>query len=241
MKKLFTTILAIAAGIAAMPVFAQDEIETSEKKLEVSASADLVSTYIWRGQKVTSASFQPSLGLSYAGFSLGAWGSTDFDHAINEFDLAASYSISGFTIGLTDYFGPYSVAEDGRFSKFGTYDNHILELNAGFDFGEVCDKFALTVSANVNLLNDKDEKDDERYSTYIELGYPVKVGDVAVDFALGMTPSEGMYSEGLNIVNISIKGSKELELSPKWKLPVFTQAILNPNTEQAYLVFGMTF
>ena len=241
MKKFFTIAIALMSAFAFSAESAMAQDSESSSKLEVKAGADLVSAYIWRGARVTGASFQPSLGFSYGGFSLGAWGSTNFDQAVNEFDLSAAYSISGLTLWLTDYCGPYVADSAAAFPKYGNYDNHILELNAGFDFGKVCKKFALTVSANVNLVNDKDENDDERYSTYIEFGYPAKAGSVDLNFALGLTPADGMYSDGFNVVNVSIKGAKSLQLTPTYSLPVFAQAILNPYTEQAYMVFGMSF
>lgn len=240
MKKIFTLAVAFVATTLAQSVFAQEE-SAKESKVSVSAGADLVSSYVWRGTNVSGASFQPSVTLNAGGFSLGVWGSTDFQHGINEFDWVASYSVSGLTFGLTDYCGPYSRLDNGKFPNYGKYDNHILEFNAAFDFAEVCEKFAMTVAANVNLVNDKDANDDEQFSTYIELGYPVKAGPVNVDFALGLTPFEGMYSNNFNIVNLSVKGSKELQFSPSFSLPVYAQGVINPYTEQAYLVFGMTF
>lgn len=239
MKKVFTLATALVATLA-QPVLAQEE-EAKSSKVEVSAGADLVSSYIWRGSFVSGASFQPAVGMSVGGFSLGLWGSTDFEHGVNEFDWVAAYAIKGFSIGLTDYCGPYSRLENTKFPNYGNYDNHILELNLGYDFAEVCNKFALKVAANVNLLHDKDAEDDEQYSTYIELGYPVKAGSVDLDFAVGLTPFEGMYSDNLNIVNLSVKGTKELKLTPTYSLPVYAQGIINPYTEQAYLVFGMSF
>lgn len=242
MKKVFTLAMAFAA-VLAQPVLAQDETSEAPKepKVKVEAGADLVSAYVWRGINVTSASFQPGITMNVGGFSLGMWGSTDFNHGVNEFDWIASYSISGFSIGLTDYCGPFGREAGEKFPNYGNYDNHVLELNAGFDFSEVCKKFALTISANVNLLHDKDAEDDEQYSTYIELGYPVKAGPVALDFGLGFTPFEGMYSDNLNIVNLSVKATKELQFTPSFSLPVYAQGVINPYTEQATLVFGMSF
>lgn len=241
MKRLFI----VSAILLSMfsTCFAQED-ETSESKIEFNAGADLVSSYVWRGQHLSSCSFQPSLGFSVGGFSLGTWGSVDFNGESNEFDWVAAYSFDkiGLTIGLTDYYGLYhgvnldgSIGEGDFLTRYGTYDNHILEVNAGLDFASFCDKFAMTISANVNVVNDDD------YSTYIELGYPVKVKSVDVDFALGLTPAEGAYSTGFNIVNLSVKGSKTLDISPKFQLPVFAQAVINPNSEQASLVFGITF
>ncbi len=243
MKKIFISTLLLLGVYSATPAFAQDATaeSSSNNALSVNAGADLVSTYVWRGMNLAPASFQPSLGFSVAGFSLGAWGSADFEHGVNEFDLAAAYNISCVTFGLTDYCGAYTRLEDGTFPKYGDYDNHILEANAALDFGAISDKFKLTIAANVNLVNDKDDNDDEQYSTYIEFGYPVTVGDVDVAFALGLTPAEGLYSDGFNVTNISIKGSRTVKITPDFSIPVFAQAVLNPYTEQTYMIFGITF
>ena len=56
----------LLTGIAPSVMLAQD-------KVEASVGADLVSGYIWRGQDLGEVSIQPSLGIAYKGFSLGAW------------------------------------------------------------------------------------------------------------------------------------------------------------------------
>ena len=73
MKKSFrkTTFLsALAIAVPAMGM-AQD-------KVEASAGADLVSGYIWRGQDLGGVSIQPTLSVSYKGFSLSAWGNSRY-------------------------------------------------------------------------------------------------------------------------------------------------------------------
>ena len=59
----------------------------------VNVGADLVSGYVWRGvyQIGSGASVQPSLGLAYKGFSIGAWGSTSLREGFKELDLSAGY------------------------------------------------------------------------------------------------------------------------------------------------------
>jgi hypothetical protein len=42
--------------------------------VSVSAGADVVSSYIWRGSYVGPASAQPSISLSAGGLDLGIWG-----------------------------------------------------------------------------------------------------------------------------------------------------------------------
>ena len=62
------TVALLLSGLVPSTMMAQD-------KVEASVGADLVSGYIWRGQNLGGVSVQPSLGISYKGLSLGAWGS----------------------------------------------------------------------------------------------------------------------------------------------------------------------
>ena len=85
------------SGLVPSTMMAQD-------KVEASVGADLVSGYIWRGQNLGGVSVQPSLGISYKGLSLGAWGSVGIESKdTKEFDLTLGYSIGGFSVSITDY------------------------------------------------------------------------------------------------------------------------------------------
>lgn len=214
------------------------EKDSTGAKLEFSAGADIVSSYIFRGSRISGVSIQPNIGLSYNGFSLGGWGSTDLRNEMNELDWILSYGKNGFTIGVTDYFGPYNHEQTPKY--FGK-KSHILEGSIGFDFSELCSKFALTLVLNTNFLNDLNEKGEEQYSTYVEFGYPFSIKDYTVSLALGLTPWEGIYSTDLNVVNISVKGERDVKITDNFSLPIFTQVILNPNSEEVFGVFGITF
>ena len=61
-------LLALALTACATGAQAQD-------KIEANVAADVVSQYIWRGQECGQVSLQPTLGLSWKGLSLTAWGS----------------------------------------------------------------------------------------------------------------------------------------------------------------------
>ena len=94
----------LLTGIAPSVMLAQD-------KVEASVGADLVSGYIWRGQDLGEVSIQPSLGIAYKGFSLGAWGSVGFESTdTKEFDLTLGYSTGGFSVSVTDYWFNTQVA-----------------------------------------------------------------------------------------------------------------------------------
>lgn len=74
--------MALALLSMSMVVMAQD-------KVEANVSADVVSQYIWRGQDLGDVSLQPSLGVSYKGVSLSAWGNVGLSDNTDtkEFDL----------------------------------------------------------------------------------------------------------------------------------------------------------
>ena len=91
------TVALLLSGLVPSTMMAQD-------KVEASVGADLVSGYIWRGQNLGGVSVQPSLGISYKGLSLGAWGSVGIESKdAKEFDLTLGYSIGGFSVSITDY------------------------------------------------------------------------------------------------------------------------------------------
>ena len=101
MKKSFrkTTFLsALAIAVPAMGM-AQD-------KVEASAGADLVSGYIWRGQDLGGVSIQPTLSVSYKGFSLSAWGTAGIEKEdTKEIDLTLGYATGGFSISASQITG----------------------------------------------------------------------------------------------------------------------------------------
>lgn len=60
----------------------------------------------WRGQALGDGAIQPTLGVSWKGLSLTAWGSYGFVDTddTKEFDLTLAYAYKGFHAGVTDYF-----------------------------------------------------------------------------------------------------------------------------------------
>ena len=250
-KTLAVSGLALASSLS---VSAQ---EAAESGFGLNAGFDLVSSYVWRGTHCAGASFQPSLGLEYKGLTFGGWGSTDFENGLNEFDLSLGYSNWGVSLLVTDYFFPsngigmQSNRKDNKTSgKYFEWNDdatqHQIEVSLGYDFSEVFEKVPLTVTWNTILYgNDKKSSDNgkNRYSTYIELAYQFHVKAVKLDIATGFTPWESQYQKDnhFNMVNLSLKGSYDIKITDSFSLPVFAQAVFNPNTENVYFVAGLSF
>lgn len=233
MKKMMI-IAAMAA--TALNVSAQD-------KVEATISADVVSNYIWRGIKLDDAAIQPSVGVSYKGLSLSAWGSYGLTTSGNtkELDLTLGYSTGGFNIGITDYF---CVGSDDP--KYFLYDSnstsHFFEANIGYDFGPV----SLQWYTNIAGADARTEKDKRAYSSYFEFNAPFKLGGLDWDATLGAVPfgaKYGFYEANATefaITNISVKASKDIKITESFSLPLFAQVVTNPSTQKAFLVLGFT-
>ena len=228
MKKIVLMALMFATGMSAT---AQDEVETT-------VAADVVSTYVWRGMECGSAAIQPTLGISYKGLSLSAWGSyglVDTNDA-KEFDLTLAYSTGGFNIGITDYW--FNTPEERYFLYDANKTSHIFEANIGYDFGPAAIQWFTNFAGN-----DGYNKDGKRaYSSYVELSAPFKLASVDWSAAVGAVPyATDFYGvDGFAVTNVSLKATKDIKVTDSFSIPVFAQVAANPRTEKAYLVFGFT-
>ena len=201
------------------------------QEVTIDAGADLVSSYVWRGLYVGPVSIQPKISLSSGGFSLGIWGSSSFNSTWREFDLFASYSIGNFTFLITDYYFPQDLPSEEKGTYFD-FSEHVLEGTLSFSLGE---SVPLSFAWSTNFAGDDD------YSSYFEASYSIPTSFVEIDLTLGATPSAGIYSDGFALVVAAIKASKELSITENYSIPVYTQAVLNPDSKDVFLVFGMSF
>jgi hypothetical protein len=230
-------VIALSIAVISIPAMGQDKVETS-------AGVDLVSKYVWRGvSQGVGASIQPALGLSYKGFSLGAWGSVSSNPVPYELDFSAGYSVGGFSIGITDY---YWNGAEGSFFDYHA-DNHLFEGNLAFTFSE---KFPLTLSWNTFFAGrmDQDESGKQQYSTYIEAAYDFSLGGLDFTASIGAAPWDSYAwlvpvngKKGFQISSISLLGSKTIEITPTFSIPLFVQCIFSPATDASHLVVGFSF
>ncbi len=217
--------------IAVLFAFSISTVSIKAQGISLNAGADFVSSYIWRGLYLGPASIQPSVSLSAGDFSFGIWGSSSFQSNWREFDLSAGYSIGNFSVLVTDYFFPRDLP-DGEGSSYFKLSEHLFEATLGYSFGE---SLPLSLAWNTNFAGDDD------HSSYMEASYSIPAGEVTIDLILGATPWAGMYSDGFALINASIKASKEIAITDSFSLPVFSQAVLNPDTKDVFLVFGVSF
>ena len=171
-KTTFLSALAIAVPAMGM---VQD-------KVEASVGADLVSGYIWRGQDLGGVSIQPTLSVSYKGFSLSAWGTAGIEKEdTKEIDLTLGYATGGFSISVTDYWfngGP------GYFHYGSHNTNHTFEAQIGYDFGPL----ALNWYTNFAGTDGVNNGGNRAHSSYISATVPFTLAGLEWTAEIGATP-----------------------------------------------------
>ena len=188
--------------------------------------ADLVSSYVWRGTQFGSGShIQPYMDLESGNLSGGIWGSfpTSAKGGGNELDLWMSYDFGPLALTITNYTFP---GEGGVYSKGeGLFNGDYTELSASTSIGGV------DLSAGYFT---------EVEALYIELGTSIGAVDVALGY--GDDSADAFYADGESgLINMSFSGSKDIQITDNYSLPVFGSFIVNPKAETAFLVFGISF
>ena len=215
MKKMKIFAVAMVALMAA----------SSAKSQEFKASADVVSSYVWRGTQFSGASIQPTLDFTAGGFSIGSWGSAGFDGFL-EMDLYAKYAFDfGLTLGLTDYYYPGTSYFD--FSKAS--GGHGLEVNLGYSIK------SLSISANY-MLNEAGGAATAGGDKSFELGYAFEKFSIFAGAGDGWHTPDAKFA----LCNVGLSTTKEIKITDSFSIPLKASAILNPKTEQFFLVAGIT-
>ncbi|MBQ9672919.1 MAG: hypothetical protein IJV34_08730 [Prevotella sp.] len=229
-------------SMALLPVVAQVNTPLPHREGPgVSLGADVVSSYIWRGQDLGNVSIQPTLGVAYKGLSLSAWGSVGLTDATDtkELDLTLSYTLGGLNIGITDYWFNAGLDPQNRYFKYDAHGtNHLFEATVGYDFG------IASVQWYTNFAgNDGTRKNGKRaYSSYFEVNVPFKLSAIEWTATAGAVPfaTTSYGTTGFAVTNLALKATKDIKVTDTFAVPVFAQVVANPCSQKAYLVLGLT-
>jgi len=175
--------------------------------------ADLVSSYVWRGAQFGSgAHIQPYMDLGSGNLTGGVWGSfpTSAKGGGNELDLWVSYDFGPLALTVTNYTfpGEGGVYADGE----GLFNGDYTELAASTSI--------MGVDLSAGYFTEVE-------ALYVELGFSTGAVDIA--FGYGDDQADGFYAGGgSGLVNMSFSGSKDIQISDNYALPVFGSFIINP-------------
>ena len=243
----------LCAAMVAAVLTAKAEVEFA-----YDAGAEIVSSYIWRGQYNGGLSFQPDLEIGFnvmddaIEFRAGVWaniGASDWGFRKNlpyiddynpntyfvpEVDFMAHVTAYGASLGYNAYY----YCNDGS--------DHTSELWFGYNFshffGEKAGAYInwyTTVGGGGDLKPETDLKqiaqgqlERQAFSTYIELGYDYTFEEIGLTLGaqIGLSPWESpLYgNEKFACTNLSLKVNKEWEFEHV-TLDVFALGSLNPD------------
>lgn len=218
-----------------------------ERSIELTVHTDIVSRYVWRGLAFSdSPCLQPSLGLDWHGFTVGAWGSFSFSPAAgdttgstySELDLSLSRSVDTDAGVLTGSLGAYYFPSDGN-SYFDWSDRggaHVLEATVSLELPE---PLPITLLVAKNVHNDPDR------STYFGATAPLLRGPTTLALSLGVAPGRsrwyGVDSFMPQMVEFGLHASRTLTLGRGVAPSLGVSYLVNPRLERPYLVASLGF
>lgn len=202
-----------------LPILMMLMLTSSFAQDRVQTGFDLVSTYVWRGVAFSGISVQPTVEYSNSRFAVGAWGSQGID-GFQEMDAYALFSVNDqIDLIVTDYYYPNT--------DYISSGSHAFELSVAFQKNE----FAFSgyyVFAGEGSVGD---------DLYVEGSY----SSTNTTFFVGAGNGWHSFENDFTLVNIGITNSREIKVSELFSVPFSSSVIFNPDTEQFYVLFGLSF
>lgn len=188
-----------------------------------------------------------------------------------EADLYLSYTFKDMvSLTVTDYFFPDETVGRNQYFNYNMdwdkIDNgdkdqtgHVVELALSFNGTEnipVSLMFAMNIwgadsRKYIDVNGVMTPQDQIVMSKYLELGYSAEIKGVALDVFTGFTfhnpeinkgEPAGFYGqESAGMINLGMTLSKEIQVTENYSLPIFGSLITNPEAENIFLVFGISF
>jgi hypothetical protein len=193
---------------------------------------DIYSSYIWRGSKYgTGPAIQPVIEFTAGSFTAGAWGSFDF-RGYQETDLYFVFSLpAGFSLGMTDYYSP-----DLRYFDYSEKSgSHAYEINVNFSRGN------FSLGSNY-ILNKAGGIGSSGGDKYFEASYSLKSIILFIGAGDGWhTKESDTGRKRFAVCNIGLGTTKQIKITESFSLPVNAQLVLNPDSEQLFIVAGFSF
>lgn len=254
MKKFLISSMMTIIGLASYAQDLTSDGMMNDEPNRLDFNVGLATSHLWRGL-IISPSATATADIHYAldkkqNFTIGVWGGNGLDGKYKEVDYYIQYKHKGLTIGLWDLFNSTNVAKPQVFNYDKNTTTHLIDLRTSYRFPEA---FPLRVEADVILYgNDRELQADltqkSRYSTYVELSYPIIsnnqiVLDAYVGAGFSLDGKSNLYSQdpdkNFNVVNAGIKATKNVSVF-NHKLPVFAGLMFNPAEQHTRLQVGVS-
>jgi len=220
--------------------------ENKSSNFNLSAGADIASSYLWRGiEQGTGPAIQPWGEVGYKGFAIGAWGSHELIGEFKEFDFYAKYTLKNVTVLFTDFFYPGYEGLNQNFYNFKSKTTgHAAELSLSYNGSET---IPFTVSGGVMLYGaaiDASPTDSTKsnYSTYFEVNYLGKFKDYSFNVFAGFTPTKSVLyqTSGFSVFNLGVSAKKAIKVTDSFSLPLKLTVATNPSSEKIFMALQIS-
>jgi hypothetical protein len=212
--------------LAVVMMFSAANLYAEETKVAGSASVDVMSNYVWRGQKLSNSwVVQPSVGITYGGFGANLWANYDSDRTevgseqehgeVTETDLTLNYSKSIGKLALTGGYIYYAFD--------GANDTQEVYVSASYD---TLLKPAMTV------YYDYDEGDGA--FIIASVGHSIAISKMTLN--LGASASYDIKNKlmGRDNNNKAVNNFYNGEVSASLNIPVYKSITLTPKIAYSF-------
>lgn len=220
----------------------------AQKRVQAYIQADLVSAYLWRGQKNAGVSFQPVLGLKWRGLHFYVWGNEQLSPPSgqpvkHEIDFFLKYSVTkNLTVGFKDV---YVNTRGTGFFSFGSIPHAAngLDVLLAYDFRYVNLEWTTTI-AGYDGYNHSGKRS---YGSYLIVNAPFTLAWLDWNAQVGIVPYYcSRYSDdvssGFHVNMCALKASHTFTF-PRCGITLtpYTQLMVNPSSRKAYFQLGARF
>lgn len=203
----------LAASLALAPLAARAE----EAAVTGSASVAVASRYVWRGQTLSEGIVvQPTIGLTYGGFTANLWSNVDLDNAEAD-DDGIVMNETDFTLSYAQDFGPVAATAGFIHYDFDGGDTQELFLSAAV---------ATLLHPSLTFYYDVDEGDGGFAVLAISQGMPVGPYTVVAGASVGFNFDD--LAMGVNADGEKFTGLYYGEVSLATSIPLFGKVSLDP-------------
>lgn len=211
---------------------------------------DVQTKYMWRGMEMmpdeSTPVLFPSINYSWSGLYVYAMGGYAINGKYAEVDLGVSYTVSDLMLGVYDYYYPTLDSKEDKYLGGGKHTGHWLE--ACLNYAPTKIPLIVTVSnffAGNDKYVDKEGKEEQAYSTYVEVGTYYDFLDqnrIALNVGAALNKScYNNYEHDFSVCNLELKYTHTVPFKSGWSLPLNVAYIYNPVFDKSFVNFTANF